>query len=98
MLAVVTCSDQAQSFVTDRLCEHDGGRRTVTSRGRSLRRHLTHQLDAQVLEGIRNLDLERHRDTVLRKARLLASLLQEHVPPTGTQRYPNSIRQHIDTP
>eukprot|EP00754_Rhynchopus_humris_P026020 Rhum_TRINITY_DN14986_c0_g1::Rhum_TRINITY_DN14986_c0_g1_i1::g.130693::m.130693 len=58
--------------------------------------HLAHELRAQVLEVVRELDRLRHRHTVLRDLRRAVRLLDDHVAALRAERHHNRLRQLLN--
>src|SRR5207247_11467944 len=58
-------------------------------------RDLTHELGAQVLPGVHQLDLFRYRDAVLGAGRRPELLLENHVPAPGTECDLHGTRQLV---
>src|SRR2546428_118399 len=78
--------DRLDAFAVDRLRQNRRGGRAVPGDLGGLARNFTHELGAHVLPGVRELDLLRHRDSVLGAARRPELLLEDDVPAAGSER------------
>ena len=82
-----------QTLNVDRF-RHDGRRRgAITSHVGGLAGDLLHHLRPHIFELVRQFDLAGHGHAVLGHGRRTKALLQNHVPPTGTEGHPYRLGQ-----
>jgi hypothetical protein len=84
-----------QALAEDRLRQHRRRRRAVTRQVARLRRDFLHHLRAHVLDRVAQLDLLRHRDTVLRHRRRAELPVDHHVAALRAQRHLHCLRQLV---
>ncbi|EMP76643.1 GroEL [Burkholderia pseudomallei MSHR1043] len=83
-------------FAHDRLREHGRGRRAVARRVARLRRNLLHELRADVLHFVRQLDFLRDRHAVLRDDGRAEAALEHDVAALRPERDLHRVREQID--
>ena len=86
-----------RAFAIDRLRQHGGRRGAVTGRVRRLARHLADHLRAHVLERIPEVDLFRHRDTILGDGGGAELLVEDDVASLRAEGDFDRVRQLVDS-
>ena len=88
--------DVAQPGLDQRLCQHGRGGGAVAGDVVGLGGHRLHQLRAQVLERVLQVDLAGDGDAVVGDRRAAERLGQHHVPAARTQRHPDRVGELVD--
>lgn len=88
--------DVAQTLADERLGEDGGGGRTVTGHVVGLGRHLLHQLRAEVLVRVVQLDLARDGDTVVGDGGGTELLVDDDVAALGADRHLHRVGKLVD--